>query len=304
MKYLTTSQIAEKWGLTERRIRMMCQEGKIEGAFLVGKTWNIPENAEKPKRVNAKSVSPKSKLKEIIFLKEELDHKRPLTEAELKRLNEEFMVEYTYNSNAIEGSTLTLKETSLVLQGITINKKPLKEHLEAIGHKDAFYYVCDLVREKTPLTESIIKQIHSLVLVAEPQDRGVYRKLPVRILGANHTPPQPYLVSKQMEDLMINYKKWIKTKNIVEVVSLLHLNFEFIHPFIDGNGRTGRLLVNLVLMQNGFPPIDIKFSDRQRYYDCFEDFAVSNKPRAMIDLISDLLIQRLKEYLNILSSKS
>lgn len=304
MKYLTTSQIAEKWGLTERRIRMMCQEGKIEGAFLVGKTWNIPENAEKPQRVNAKSVSPKNKLKEILSLKEELDHKRPLTEAELKRLNEEFMVEYTYNSNAIEGSTLTLKETSLVLQGITINKKPLKEHLEAIGHKDAFYYVCDLVREKTPLTESIIKQIHSLVLVAEPQDRGVYRKLPVRILGANHTPPQPYLVPKQMEDLIINYKKWIKTKNIVEVVSLLHLNFEFIHPFIDGNGRTGRLLVNLVLMQNGFPPIDIKFSDRQRYYDCFEDFAISNKPRAMIDLISDLLIQRLKEYLNILSSKS
>lgn len=301
MKYLTTSQIAEKWGLTERRIRMMCQEGKIEGAFLVGKTWNIPENAEKPKRVNAKSVSPKNKLKEILSLKEELDHKRPLTEAELKRLNEEFMVEYTYNSNAIEGSTLTLKETSLVLQGITINKKPLKEHLEAIGHKDAFYYVCDLVKEKTPLTESIIKQIHSLVLVAEPQDRGVYRKLPVRILGANHTPPQPYLVPKQMEDLMINYKKWIKTKNIVEVVSLLHLNFEFIHPFIDGNGRTGRLLVNLVLMQNGFPPIDIKFSDRQRYYDCFEDFAISNKPTAMIDLISDLLIQRLKEYLSILS---
>lgn len=301
MKYLTTSQIAEKWGLTERRIRMMCQEGKIEGAFLVGKTWNIPENAEKPKRVNAKSVSPKNKLKEILSLKEELDHKRPLTEAELKRLNEEFMVEYTYNSNAIEGSTLTLKETSLVLQGITINKKPLKEHLEAIGHKDAFYYVCDLVREKTPLTESIIKQIHSLVLVAEPQDRGIYRKLPVRILGANHTPPQPYLVPKQMEDLMIYYKKWIKTKNIVEVVSLLHLNFEFIHPFIDGNGRTGRLLVNLVLMQNGFPPIDIKFSDRQRYYDCFEDFAISNKPTAMIDLISDLLIQRLKEYLSILS---
>lgn len=301
MEFLTTSQIAEKWGLTERRIRMMCQEGKIEGAFLVGKTWNIPENAEKPKRVNAKSVSPKNKLKEILSLKEELDHKRPLTEAELKRLNEEFMIEYTYNSNAIEGSTLTLKETSLVLQGITINKKPLKEHLEAIGHKDAFYYVCDLVREKTPLTESIIKQIHSLVLVAEPQDRGVYRKLPVRILGANHTPPQPYLVPKQMEDLIINYKKWIKTKNIVEVVSLLHLNFEFIHPFIDGNGRTGRLLVNLVLMQNGFPPIDIKFSDRQRYYDCFEDFAISNKPTAMIDLISDLLIQRLKEYLSILS---
>ena len=301
MKYLTTSQIAEKWGLTERRIRMMCQEGKIEGAFLVGKTWNIPENAEKPQRVNAKLVSTKEKWKEILSLKEELDHKRPLTEAELKRLNEEFMIEYTYNSNAIEGSTLTLKETSLVLQGITINKKPLKEHLEAIGHKDAFCYVCDLVREKTPLTESIIKQIHSLVLVAEPQDRGVYRKLPVRILGANHTPPQPYLVPKQMEDLMINYKKWIKTKNIVEVVSLLHLNFEFIHPFIDGNGRTGRLLVNLVLMQNGFPPIDIKFSDRQRYYDCFEDFAISNKPTAMIDLISDLLIQRLKEYLSILS---
>ena len=301
MKYLKSAEIAKLWNLTERRVRMLCNEGRIQGAYLSGKTWLIPENVEKPVRKNAKMVSNSTEWKEIVRLKAELDKKRPLTEAELRRLNEEFMIEYTYNSNAIEGSTLTLRETTLVLQGVTIDKKPLKEHLEAIGHKEAFYYICDLVKESAPLAESVIKQIHSLVLMNDPSGRGVYRLLPVRIMGATHTPPEPILVPELMDKLIKDYKKWLKSKNIVEVVSLLHLNFEFIHPFIDGNGRTGRLLVNLVLMQNGFPPIDIKFSDRQKYYDCFEDYAKTGKPTKMISLISSLLIARLKEFISILN---
>lgn len=300
MRYLTTTQIAELWGITERRVRMLCAEGKVNGAVIVGKTWNIPENAHKPTRVNNKIANKKEKISKILTLKKELDSRRPLTEAELNRLNEEFMIEYTYNSNAIEGNTLTLQETTLVLQGITIDQKPLKEHMEAIGHKDAFYFVLDLVKEKIPLSESIIKQIHSLVLMNDSQSRGVYRQLPVRIMGASHTPPQPYLVPKRMEDLIIDYNKWSKTKNIIELVALLHLNFEFIHPFIDGNGRTGRLLVNLILMQNGYPPINIKFEDRKRYYDCFEDYYKTAKPDAMFNLVADLVIESMELYLSYL----
>lgn len=300
MRFLSTIEIANKWNVSERYVRKLCREGKIEGAFISSKAWNIPEDAKRPQRVNAKKESLKAKFTKIVELKCVLDNMRPLTEGELKRLNEEFMFDYTYNSNAIEGNTLTLQETTLVLQGVTIDKKPLKDHLEVIGHKDAFYYIVDLVKEKPELSEILIKQIHSLVLADSPLDRGVYRKVPVKIMGASHTPPQPYLVAKQMKELILNCKKWKKTKNIVELASLIHLNFEFIHPFIDGNGRTGRLLINLILMSNGYPPINIKFADRMKYYACFEDYYKTNKPNAMFNLLADLLIERLEEYIKIL----
>ncbi|MCU9935357.1 hypothetical protein [Mycoplasmopsis cynos] len=109
---------------------------------------------------------------------------RPFTEGELARLNEEFTIEYTYNSNAIEGNSLTLRETDLVLKGLTINKKPLKDHMEAIGHKEAFDFVSELVKRKGEINEGIIKQIHYLVLADKKDDRGIYRRVPVRIMGA------------------------------------------------------------------------------------------------------------------------
>ena len=300
MKYLSSKDIAEIWGVSDRRVRMLCAEGKISGAFLVGKTWNIPADAEKPKRANAKKETTKARIAKVEKLKNELDSLRPLTQGEVKRLNEEFMVDFTYHSNAIEGNTLTLSETSMVLQGVTIDQKPLKDHMEAIGHKDAFYFVLGLVKNKQKLTESVIKQIHSLVLVGEPQDKGVYRRIPVQIMGSSHTPPQPYLVPKQMEQLLLDFKKWQKNKSVIEQVAMLHLQFESTHPFIDGNGRTGRLLNNLILMQNGYPPINIKFSDRKKYYECFESYHKTNTPTEMINLICNLLEERMKEYLKIL----
>ena len=119
------------------------------------------------------------RIKRIDDKKKELDKCRPLTAGELERLAENFIVEYTYNSNAIEGNTLTLRETAMVLRGLTIDKKPLKDHMEAIGHRDAFRFVNDLVKDKLPLSESLIKQIHYLVLADKAEDRGIYRKVPV-----------------------------------------------------------------------------------------------------------------------------
>jgi Fic family protein len=121
-------------------------------------------------------------------MKAELDKRRPLTQGELARLREEFMVEFTCNSNAIEGNTLTLKETALVLEGVTIDRKPLKDHLEAVGNRDAFLYVQQIITDKVPFTERVIKDIHSLVLMDRPEDKGVYRRIPVRIMGAYHEP--------------------------------------------------------------------------------------------------------------------
>jgi len=298
MKVLSVAETAERWGLTARRVRMLCAEGKIEGAYLIGNTWNIPENAKKPIDGRGKSEAlPKQNPFEVIDnLKKQIDNCRTLTRGERDRLNEEFLIEFTHNSNAIEGNTLTLRETALVLQGVTIDQKPLKDHMEAIGHKEAFNYVLDLVQNKEKFTESVFKKIHSLVLMDKPEDRGVYRKMPVTIGGSSFTPPQPYLVQKQMEDLMFEVEDF-KKKHITEYVALFHLKFESIHPFIDGNGRTGRLLLNLMLMQEGYPPINIKFSNRGKYYNCFQDYHKTDNPKSMIKLITKLLEHEMQKYL-------
>ena len=226
---------------------------------------------------------------------------RPLTSGELDRLRAEFLIEFTYHSNAIEGNTLTLQETALVLEGITIDKKPLKDHLEAIGHKDAFEYLLQLVPDQTPLSERIVKELHSLVLINCPQDKGVYRAIPVKIMGAEHEPSQPYLIPIQMAELIRDFQAMPEV-HLIEKVALFHLRFESIHPFIDGNGRTGRLLLNFELMQAGFPPINVKFTDRRRYYDCFQDYYQTNTATAMIKLISDYLHETLDRYLEILKA--
>ena len=154
-----------------------------------------------------------------------------MTAGELERLTEEFIIEYTYNSNAIEGNTLTLRETDMVLRGLTIDRKPLKDHMEAVGHKEAFDFVRDLVKEQISLSESIIKQIHYLVLADKREDRGVYRRVPVRIMGAKHEPVQPYLIQPKMEQLLETYRN--STDHIIPRLAWFHIEFEGIHPFIE-----------------------------------------------------------------------
>ncbi len=246
----------------------------------------------------------KDKLNKVRELKNKLSELRPLNQGELKRLREEFTINNTYHSNAIEGSTLTLRETALILQeGVTIAEKPIKEHLEAIGHKDAFDYVMELTDSKTALSERVIKDIHSLVLMGDRENRGIYRRMPVMIIGSEHTPPQPYLVPKLMEELVHDYNDKYDTADIIEAVSELHLKFEGIHPFIDGNGRTGRLLLNFELMKCGFLPVNIKFTERMKYYDCFDDYRRNNNFDALASLIADYEIQELEKYISIIESE-
>ncbi|WP_310604471.1 Fic family protein [Anaerosporobacter sp.] len=294
--YITVKQAAEKWGISDRRVRILCSEDKINGAFREGRNWKIPYDAVKPTDSRVKSTS--NLLTIIDEKKKELDSRRPLTEGELERLTEEFIVEYTYNSNAIEGNTLTLRETDMVLRGLTIDKKPLKDHLEAVGQKDAFDFVSELVKDNVPISEGIIKQIHFLVLADKRQDRGVYRKVPVRIMGAKHEPVQPYLILPQMEELLQSYHE--STEHIIPKLARFHIEFEGIHPFIDGNGRTGRLLVNLELMKAGYPPIDIKFTDRMSYYNAFDEYHEKHNLFSMEKLFANYVNERLDTYLKML----
>lgn len=244
----------------------------------------------------------KQTLVQIAELKEKIAQYRPLSPSEVQRLREEFIIESTYNSNAIEGNTITLRETVLILkEGMTIAEKPIREHLDIIGFKDAFNYIYELVANNEPLTERTIKDIHSLVLMSNAENRGVYRKIPVRILGAENEPTPPYLIAEEMATLIAKYQHKLTACPPLEAIAWLHLAFESIHPFIDGNGRTGRLLLNFELLKQGYLPVDIKFTDRVKYYSCFDEFHRNNQdPTALLELISGYELKELERYLHIL----
>lgn len=298
MEYIRVTKAAEKWGISTRRVRMLCEKGKIPGVIRRGNLYMIPENASKPldgRKTRAGALA------EIEAKRERLNELRPLTSGEVRRLREEFTVEFTYDSNAIEGNTLTLQETAMVLEGVTIDRKPLKDHLEAVGHRDAFLYVEEIANRELPISESIIKNIHSLVLMDQPEDKGVFRRVPVRIMGAYTEPVQPYLIEPKITELLTVNEERRETMKPIERIARFHLEFEGIHPFIDGNGRTGRLIMNLDLIRCGYPPINVKYNDRKRYYDAFDAYYRDGDAGAMVDLIAEYVNVRLDEYLQILS---
>ena len=297
MEYMKVSEAATKWGISARRVRVLCAEGRIAGVVRKGNLYMIPSDASQPSdaRSNRATKRPYSKLlQQIDQLMEQLVHRRPLSSAEVDALREMFIVEHTYNSNAIEGNTLTLQETALVLQGITIDRKPLKDHLEVVGYKEAFEYVEQLAKEQKPLTDYEIRAIHSLVLADRKEDRGQWRRVPVRIVGAAITPVQPFQIEPMVGTLLADMDTIYRKLHVVEQAALFHLRFESIHPFIDGNGRTGRLLMNLQLIKAGYPPINVKFADRRRYYEAFDSYATTGSPEAMVTLIAEYLVERLQ----------
>ena len=195
---------------------------------------------------------------------------RPLPPSAVRKLKEQFEIEMTYNSNAIEGNSLTLKETYLVIhEGLTIKGKPLKDHLEAKDHHEALEFLYEIVQHDShpTLSEHLIRTLHQLVMKKTDEEfAGKYRNSNVFIGGADHIPPDALLVPAEMKKLMNWFVREIKHLHSIELASLLHHKLVYIHPFFDGNGRTGRLLLNLFLLKNGFPPAVILKADRQKYY--------------------------------------
>ncbi len=195
---------------------------------------------------------------------------RPLPASAVKKLKEQFEIEMTYNSNAIEGNSLTLKETYLVInEGITIKGKPLKDHLEAKSHKEALDYLYELVdkNKNNTVSERFIRSLNQIVM--QDIDRewaGKYRNSAVIIGGADHKPPEALEIPKLMQNLI----GWVgdnkKKMHPAELASILHHKLVFIHPFFDGNGRTSRLAMNIILMQSGFPLVIVLKNDRKKYY--------------------------------------
>jgi Fic family protein len=236
-----------------------------------------------------------------------LNSLRPLPAVAVRKLREHFEVEMTYNSNAIEGNSLTLRETFLVLsEGITIKGKPLKDHLEATNHKEALDFLYDLVDHEKKLTfsEQLIKNLHQLVTQnIEKEWAGRYRNAPVRITGTPHQPPDAMDIPSLMNDLV----RWIGRQqgkmHLIELVAILHHKLVFIHPFFDGNGRTARLTMNILLLQKGYPLTIILKNDRKRYYRVLQE-ADKNNYKPLIEFVAKAVECSLDIYLDTLSPSS
>ncbi len=283
MNNIKVAAAAKKWGLSDRRVRVLCQEAKIEGVTKIGGIYLIPENAVKPadnRRLKGKIIPTayKSLFAKIDSLKEKNRD---------KQIRADFQVDFIYNSNALVGNTLTKEETALVLGGKTIDKKSLKDHLETVGARDAYSYMLELVSKKAVLNEELIKKLHSLVLLDKPIYKGVYRHVPVKVLGAFHIPPEAYKIGNKIVKLLDEFSK--SKAHPIEKVAYFLVKFEGIHPFFNGNSRTARIILNMNLMENGYLPIIIKKNDKLRYYECIDSFSRDSTTEPMIKLIAERL---------------
>ena len=299
-------EASKKWNISERRIRQLIKDGRVENAIKIGNTWNIPDDTNKPidKRIKEKNDFiiniDKDYFKEIDKKLEILNSKRPLSKEAIFSLQNAINLEWIYNSNAIEGNTLTLKETKVVLEGITVGGKNIREILETINHENAIEYLEELVKDNNELSEWNIKQSHQLILKGiDDNNAGKYRNSNVTISGAKHIPPEYIKVPELMEKLIINYDNWNKLHPIIRSV-LLHGELVKIHPFIDGNGRLSRLIMNMDLMKSGYVPVIIKREDRLKYYEVLDKAHTTKDYTDFIKLVAESENEMLDRYLEII----
>lgn len=238
-----------------------------------------------------------------------LDAHRPLPPATGHSLCAALRVEHTYASNAIEGNSLTLQETQVALEGLTVGGKPLRDHLEAIDHADAFDYVQTLVDKRAPLATATIRSIHALVLRrSRPDEAGRYRTVQVFISGNRHVPVAPVAVPGAMQDLLA----WLQAaeagpvgsgeaqRGPVALAAEFHARLVAIHPFVDGNGRATRLASNLLLMRHGYPPATWQPEDRPEYYRALEAASLERRYDAITLLTAQAVTRTFDRYLAVL----
>lgn len=229
---------------------------------------------------------------------------RPLPPVKVKKLQEQFKIDMTYNSNAIEGNSLTLRETFLVInEGITVKNKPLKDHLEAKDHYEALDYLYSLVEKDHPQTfsEMTIRNFHKIVVLeTERQWAGKYRNGKVYIGGAVHQPPDFFEVPPLMHELMEWFEENKGKLHPVELAALFHHKLVYIHPFFDGNGRTSRLVMNLLLMSKGYPLVIVLKNDRRIYYKALQKADVGDY-KSFVNFIAQAVERTLDIYIKVLT---
>ena len=260
MRYLSVAEIAKKWNMSERSVRNYCAKGRVNGAFLTGKTWNLPENAEKPERINKRKEEPITLLD---ILKEQKTSKYS------GGIYHKTQIDLTYNSNHIEGSKLSEDQIRLIFETNTVDVGegiPVDDIIETVNHFRAIDYVIDHAEE--PLTEDIIKELHRILKQSTKDSTlswfavGDYKKR-ANVVGGRET-AKPKDVPARMKALLSDYESLdaVSIENVIE----FHYNFERIHPFQDGNGRVGRLIALKECLRHGIVPFIIEDSKKMFYY--------------------------------------
>ena len=254
--------------------------------------------------MNTTQTELKNILAQADTLKARLQAIRPLDVEALNKIKVAFEMEYTYDSNKMEGNTLTLQETVLVVsEGVTIGGKSMREHLEAINHAQAIEFIKDIARADIDITERIIREIHTIILHGINKEKaGKYRDVPVMIVGSRHLPPQPYLIQPQMENFMFEYKA-METNGTHPIIIAAYLHDELvkIHPFIDGNGRTSRLLMNLYLLSKSYSITSLKADNeaKQAYYTALEQSHTEGNREPFYLLVANAVVQSSEKYLKV-----
>ena len=261
MNYLSVSQMAEKWNMSERTVRNYCAQDKIPGAFLTGKTWNIPENANKPDRINKKSIEPQNLLERLRA------EKKSVTKGGIYH---KIQIELTYNSNHIEGSKLTHDQTRYIFETNTIGAENDALNVDDIIETANHFKCIDMIIDNAThnLTEKFIKELHFTLKSGTSDSRkdwfnvGEYKKLPNEVGGKETTPPET--VAQEIKDLLKSYNQ--KDVHSLEEIIDFHYRFETIHAFQDGNGRVGRLIMFKECLKNNIVPFIIDDNLKMFYY--------------------------------------
>ena len=261
MRYLSVAEIAKKWDVSERSVRNYCAQGRVNGAFLTGKAWNIPENAEKPERTNKRKDKPTTLLD---ILKEQKASKCS------GGIYHKTQIELTYNSNHMEGSRLTHDQTRYIFETNTINIQNETVNVDDIVETANHFKCIDLIIDLAnyPLSESLIKQLHLILKSGTSDSRkswfavGDYKRIENEVGGMPTTKPEN--VCKELKALLKSYNN-IKQKSLKEIIEF-HYEFEKIHPFQDGNGRVGRLIMFKECLRNGITPFIIEDDLKEFYY--------------------------------------
>ena len=261
MNYLSVADMAKKWNMSERTVRNYCAQNKIQGAFITGKTWNIPEDAKKPERINKKNTEPQNllerlKLEKKAFLKGGIYHK--------------IQIELTYNSNHIEGSKLTHDQTRYIFETNTIGAENdalnVDDIIETTNHFKCIDMIIDNAAYK--LTEKFIKELHFTLKSGTSDSRkdwfnvGEYKKLPNEVGGKETASPET--VAQEIKTLLKEYNQ--KNEHTLEEIIDFHYQFETLHPFQDGNGRVGRLIMFKECLKNNIVPFIIDDGLKMFYY--------------------------------------
>ncbi len=297
MYYLKVSYVAEKWGISARRVRMLCEQGEIAGVVRQGNLYLIPANAVKPfdRRYRDRHFYLKHKKEEYLNL-----YKGVINDEEKDKLAEDFVRHFVYNSNAMEGNTLSFEDTSKILDGIVVENHSIEEHMEVIGNSNAIRLLLRDPSSSDVLTEDLVKKINSHITFECYDDRGVYRDYCYSSL--DKTKPC-YISNKTVQGILEQYESKKKRMRDIYCIAELFVDFMLSQPFVKRNEKTARVVLNYAMIDNGYLPIYIKVEDKQRVLDAINAYVEEFTLEPMANLLIEYSINAYDKYFEFFREK-